>query len=443
MRASSGFEVVLSSKGLAEAMLYDKDRFVFVFGNVEHKLSRFQACFFSGKVRRLVSSDVTAERISVNVEGDSSLFDDVVELMNGRSVTVNGRNADFLLRVCVDLDNVDLFDAIFDSEIMRGTISVANAVSRLRMKKDAGRSMDEEVEFIALHFDEVVEELGSLSDDDIDEILGNGSLKLVDEESLLAFVVSRRNDETGALPFLRHIRPEFLPEDSIHEYLQCAQESGLWDVWDVLCKCVCGFNSACRGREAELFPGRYVKSERDRIAREELERQNRERLQDNITRYRNQPFDGIIDYFGSKCGGNVHEKGIVNITASSTNHGQPSLVADRNSGGYWYSSNKPGQYIMFDFKDNAVCLSHYTLKCNAGAFPVKWELAGSNDETLWVEVSKQDTKVLTDKQVHSFTCDSNGKSFRFVRLFQTGNDNSGGNFLLLSEVEFFGTVRPL
>ncbi len=54
------------------------------------------------------------------------------------------------------------------------------------------------------------------------------SLKLVDEDSLLSFVVSRC-DDSGYLQFFGHVRPEFLSEAVLREYL-----SGAWRRWCII-----------------------------------------------------------------------------------------------------------------------------------------------------------------------------------------------------------------
>lgn len=205
--SASGFEFALSSKGLCEAASFDKEQFVFVVGSVEYKVSRFLACFFSGKVRRLVASDVTCERLSVQVEAGNDLFDDVVSLMNGRSVIVNERNRGFLERVCIDLDNQEVFSDVFDERSKCEPLSVCNAVYRLCLKKEIGRAIDEEVDFLARHFHEVVSMLDSVCDDVVDLILGSNSLQLVDEESLFVFIISRCEKCHSSWSLLRHVHP--------------------------------------------------------------------------------------------------------------------------------------------------------------------------------------------------------------------------------------------
>lgn len=72
------------------------------------------ASFPGNQVCRPVASDVTASQLVVSVTYADDLFNVAISLINGRFVTVNRRNCDFLQHVCLDLDNRDLFNDVFD-----------------------------------------------------------------------------------------------------------------------------------------------------------------------------------------------------------------------------------------------------------------------------------------------------------------------------------------
>ena len=73
----------LSGRGVGDAAALAKRKFVFVVGGVEYRCCRFQACFVSGLVRRLLASDCCLSRLSLKVRDDGGHFKDVVSLMNG------------------------------------------------------------------------------------------------------------------------------------------------------------------------------------------------------------------------------------------------------------------------------------------------------------------------------------------------------------------------
>lgn len=456
--------VAMSAKGLKEVGQFDKEKFVFIVGKDKYEVCRFQACFFSGKVRRLVASDVTTNRLFMDLEGeDRSLFKDVVSLMEGCHVTVSDKNRDFLERVFVELDNKELLDVV--TQVERQPLSADNVIRRLKSKRGMGKSVDQEIDFLAVHFHEFSNKLNCLCDDDIDLILASESLKLVDEESLLEFVVSHRDRGGNTLHFLRHVHPDFLPEERLDEYMSYAKESGLWDVWDVLCDCMQRFVSSCHGKHQEVSYERYVDDQAWKIApacrseainasaffapSEPKQEESDEPLfgtqdYDEMTRFKGNPRGGIIGYLRTQFRGNVHLKGIVNITASSTLTKQPHRVADREWTSYWSSKNEPNSWIMYDFKNKVVCPTHYSLRCTEWGWPKKWKLSGSNDGQTWTILDRRNTNDLSDNICESFACEGNASLFRFIRVTQTGVRNGWADkHFCLSEFEVFGTVRPV
>jgi hypothetical protein len=103
------------------------------------------------------------------------------------------------------------------------------------------------------------------------------------------------------------------------------------------------------------------------------------------------PWSGILSFLTSQCDGNIHERGIVNITSSSDGDSGNKYhqVANHGWNNYWYTSNSARSWIQFDFKDSAICLTDYTLKSDGnssgkrGDHLVQWEIDGSNDANAW------------------------------------------------------------
>jgi hypothetical protein len=156
---------------------------------------------------------------------------------------------------------------------------------------------------------------------------------------------------------------------------------------------------------------------------------------------------GIINHLTKECGGNVHEKGIVNITVSSYLQGSSDCgtVVDYGSKSYWISDNHPLSWICFEFKGKSISLRNYTLK--AGAFGwnwvVKWEVQGSNNATDWEILDRRETRDLTGFfNVGTYECsEANPKKFfRFIRIIQTAPNAGKSHSFQFTAVEFFGRV---
>jgi hypothetical protein len=148
--------------------------------------------------------------------------------------------------------------------------------------------------------------------------------------------------------------------------------------------------------------------------------------------------DGIIRHLTNEYGGNVHEKGIVIITAKSCFWDDLKNVADvTDAESNYFSLNEPDQWVCWDFHERRVRATHYTLR----AYCLRsWVIEGSLDGESWIEIDRQtDNQDFRDLGLASFAV-SNPVAFRFVRLAQTGKTHRNADNLGLRAVEFFGTL---
>ena len=148
-----------------------------------------------------------------------------------------------------------------------------------------------------------------------------------------------------------------------------------------------------------------------------------------------------------ECEGNVHEKGIVEITASSNSYNQCHQITNYGWNDYWHTRNDENSWVRFDFKTRRVYLKSYSLKsggwgCN---HLLHWCIEGSEDGNKWTVIDNRDTQDLNGNYiVKNYEChtDRTGDEFyRYIRLRQTGKDSGNYSYLILSEIEFFGLLE--
>ena len=73
--------------------------------------------------------------------------------------------------------------------------------------------------------------------------------------------------------------------------------------------------------------------------------------------------DGIIAHLTRECGGNVHDKGVVNVMASSFNDSfYPKNAADLGTDSVYLSKNEPNSWICYDFKERRVIPTSYSVR---------------------------------------------------------------------------------
>ena len=155
----------------------------------------------------------------------------------------------------------------------------------------------------------------------------------------------------------------------------------------------------------------------------------------------------MICHLREECGGNVHEKGIVEITASSNRKNQCHQITNYGWNDWWETRDEANSWVRFDFKTRRVYLKSYSLKSDGGSCQhlLRWSIEGSNDGNEWKEIDKRDTQDLNGNYiVKNYECELNRTSeefYRYLRLRQTGLNSYNNHYLKLSEIEFFGVLQ--
>jgi hypothetical protein len=151
--------------------------------------------------------------------------------------------------------------------------------------------------------------------------------------------------------------------------------------------------------------------------------------------------DGIIAHLTRECGGNVHQRGIVDITARTTysERWPPYHVAEFGARNFFNSNNEPDQWLCYDFKAMRIAPTHYSIRA-WGSYDLRhWVIEGSKDGVEWVEMDRRDSNELTGNQMHTWRI-ANPRDVRMVRIRQLGLNHSGDNYLEMAEFEIYGDI---
>jgi hypothetical protein len=159
------------------------------------------------------------------------------------------------------------------------------------------------------------------------------------------------------------------------------------------------------------------------------------------------PFDGILSFLSGECGGNVHEKGIVEVSASSIYWSDCplSVVVDFNSSSRGFATNNvANSWIRINFKTNRIKPTHYSIRSRTdggGHHLRSWVVEGSNNEENWVNLDVQENNCdLTGSgAVHTFAV-GNPDIFSIIRIRQTGANSDNSHYLIVKSIELFGTL---
>jgi hypothetical protein len=155
------------------------------------------------------------------------------------------------------------------------------------------------------------------------------------------------------------------------------------------------------------------------------------------------PLEGIIWELTRIHGGNVHERGIVNVTASSVSGSYLAQNAvDLGQQNIFHSLNQPNQWLCYDFKDRRIELTDYSISAYTGHLLRSWVVEGSSNGSDWTILDEQRNNTRADSNHPIATISvARGKRWQFIRLRQTGKNSSNGDWLVLFGFEVFGLVH--
>jgi hypothetical protein len=266
----------------------------------------------------------------------------------------------------------------------------------------------------------------------LSEILDSKALHIDTEDSLLDFIMELGNDYSDLLGF---VRTEYLSVRGLDQLLKSISIAEIDErLWLSLCH---------RLRlSIPSLPGSDLQSRHHRF-----ETPFASVVACQVFRFDpSRPFDGIFSYLTRECGGNIHAKGVVSITASANCRNQCHQLVDFNWTDYWYADNRQNLWVQFDLNGRSISVTDYTLKSDGHSQPhlVQWSLEGSNDGESWIPLDQRKTRDLDGKYVVKlYQCSSlqsPREFFRLIRLMQTGPDSSGFHRLRLSNLELFGIL---
>jgi hypothetical protein len=155
----------------------------------------------------------------------------------------------------------------------------------------------------------------------------------------------------------------------------------------------------------------------------------------------------ICAHLTSKYGGNIVELGKLKITGNSCRPCRESLlpyVVSYDWSNCWISENKPGSWILFDFLNMSIYVTRYSIKTyrlGKGFSHMKsWLLQGCVDGR-WVDLDvRHDTNDLNGRYKTGVFELANPCFVTALRIAQTGPNHAGDDFMILTNVEFFGDV---
>jgi hypothetical protein len=293
-----------------------------------------------------------------------------------------------------------------------------------------GADISREVEFAASHFHELDESsMSDVSFEMLCKIMQSKLLKIKSEDWLCGLICDMVSRDRNSFSLFEYVRFEFLSSEVARRFI------------DLACELIDSLNSS-------ILAGvgcRFILPVSPETRNSRITGRREFGLKPDS------PLDGIIAYLTSNCGGNVHERGIVNVTASSYRGGSLKEVADlqNRSGVYQTAYHDSNPWICYDFKHLRVTPTHYALRSYSGCgrnicHPKSWYIEGSNDGTEWTVLHEcANNSDLNGASLIGQYAVSKSMKCRFVRIRQTQHHGTCANahYLTLSGFELHGILH--
>lgn len=456
--------LLLSSAGLKNIFEKEKDEFIFIFGEQEIPMSRIFAEFISPVVSHLHHSDPTANQIHYRYPSKASFprYEEIFtkeniqlikDLSRGTPIEIRKEQIKGMRMISILLCNQELYNKINElsssEKVQEKTDLYIEELLMLESLSAVNKNhffpMQDVVDVISRNFSEIEsKKLICLSKRSLLSVISNEHLKLENEDELVDFIheifrgqeeedvnVAFCEDEPDLVSFYEELEMSGLSDEKFKEILMKIEASKMTArLWSKICNRFCNPEnskenrySGPKGRDF-LFDGQ-----------------------------KEHFLDGIISQLTKECGGSVHEKGIVEVTASSEESDScrkaKNAVLFNDTKNWFCSKSIKNSWLRYDFKNKKVRPTHYAIKSKpygpGDRHPQHWVIEGSNSGEDWKVLDTQkDVKSLNDNSV---TCafeiqEKLGKNefYRFLRIRQTGLNACNSNWLGFSCLEFFGSM---
>lgn len=163
-------------------------------------------------------------------------------------------------------------------------------------------------------------------------------------------------------------------------------------------------------------------------------------------------YDGLVDFCGSDDEAHPYVNPAVGdvaypVTVSQSSDLSAASTADKaldQNLNYSHTTNATSsEWWKVDFGDRRIEVDHYGIqgRASGGQHPRNWKLQGSNDDSTWTDIDTQSSNSSIGDGTWFDGSVSDTTSWRYLRIIMTGTNSSGEDYLVMGEVEFWGTLE--
>lgn len=436
-----------------------KNDFTFVVNGKKYQTSRFLADILSPYIRQYHYTDETLTKFTLKLDdyddqNSTDYFSEFLQLLNFEdSNKLDKKRLQYYSEFFYLLGNIDEFFRLQPN--IFSNITIENVIDQLLTISDKPLIFDNYSEpvkylitFAAHHFEEIDKSrLKTLNIEILNEIFSNSSLQLASEDSLFNFLIDLYQKDSKYSILFEHVIFNNLTDESLFHFTNTIELSDINnDLWHSIC-----YRLLPTKIESFKF---YSKGTIDTMSKSS-QRYIFETIE--FERSNDEEFDGIMHFLTNLTRGNIHDNGTIEISSNSISTSDnterhPKFLVDYQSNSYYFSKDNGDAFICFDFKNQFVKLSSYSIKNNKSsnlAYLKNWVVEVSNNGVEWVVIDRRmDDRTLKGPfLVANFKIngqESDNSFYRFIRLRQTGNswcDYNKHNHISAMFIEFYGKIK--
>ena len=136
--------------------------------------------------------------------------------------------------------------------------------------------------------------------------------------------------------------------------------------------------------------------------------------------------------------------GVIELTASSVRTGwDMKNIFFIDNKGYHTGNSGPNQYLQFNFKENLISISSYSIKSRTDSSQSKsWKVNASTNGINWITIHEviEDLEMCISGKTKSFFI-NNQSHFKFIRFISTTSRCGDTIYLNFLVIEFFGSLN--
>lgn len=317
---------ILSSKGLKNLVLSDDDEFTFIIGEQETSMKRIFAEFLSPKVSQLHKADPTVNFLDLNDMVESKELNEsrepakllkiaislIEKLFEGEKVEIN-EDQEFPMRfLSILLGNKEMFDKINELYVDGKDLEVDHYLNDLELFENLTKSQisfdySSLINIISSHFYSIDKsKLLRFKKSTLYSIISNENLKIENEDSLFELICQIFEEESeydsessvSLVDFYEQVEFTNLSIEKLSQFVDTFNTNEIsQNLWRKLSQCFYFNyqNNVSKQFNEKRYFGVSI-------------------LYDNN---KDHSFKGIINDLTKKCGGNVSDKKVVDVTCFS------------------------------------------------------------------------------------------------------------------------------